>query len=356
VKRIHRRDFLKNALPACVAISARRGLSQTDGCAGIRSPEHLFPSFKAVSLRDLRLSDAAQLAVDTTGYIYVIARNPESAVRQYDPTGRLVRRFGGYGRADGQFVTPISICCDSARKLYTLDVALGRIQMFGQNGICEHSISMLSQGLQPSQVACRTPGSLYVASSPQAAKSPLIHRIDLNGRVLSSFIPTEERVATLNLWAIATGLVALGEEGSVYAGQRVTPIIGKFSPQGAHLLDIGTRPPCWVEPTNLPQPYPKDPASLDYILQRFTRLDNILLFRGNAVALSYRLAGESPRWLVQLYGPQGQPKGEPVQFDMRPAATDFNKTLYCRAAPSSIDRGANLDLRIYSMASGSQAL
>lgn len=51
-----------------------------------------------------------------------------------DETGRVLARFGGYGRGDGQFVTVHDLAADRAGTLYAIDVAGARVQKFIARG------------------------------------------------------------------------------------------------------------------------------------------------------------------------------------------------------------------------------
>lgn len=51
-----------------------------------------------------------------------------------DEAGRIISRFGGYGRGDGQFIAVHDLAIDARGALYAINVADARVQKFQRNG------------------------------------------------------------------------------------------------------------------------------------------------------------------------------------------------------------------------------
>jgi hypothetical protein len=120
------------------------------------------------------------IGFDPGGNIYILdAAN--SLVRVYTPSGQELFSFGGKGREDGQFWSPLSIAVSSA-ELYVLDmgnqaegykstVDAPRVQAFGLDGTFRHSWGTygIADGelLNPLSLCIDEEDRLYVADSAQ---------------------------------------------------------------------------------------------------------------------------------------------------------------------------------------------
>jgi hypothetical protein len=72
------------------------------------------------------------IAVDNIGYVYV-ADSGNSRIQKLTSDGKFISKWGSYGTGDGQFYGPYGIAVDLAGYVYSTDGC--RVQKFTQNGI-----------------------------------------------------------------------------------------------------------------------------------------------------------------------------------------------------------------------------
>lgn len=76
---------------------------------------------------DGQVNGAADIAIDSTGYIYLADDN---RVQKFDGNGRFVTKWGGEGSGDGQFQYPIGVAIDAPGNLYVADLNNDRVDKF----------------------------------------------------------------------------------------------------------------------------------------------------------------------------------------------------------------------------------
>ncbi len=94
-----------------------------------------YVSIQSFPLRDEpgRFDGASGIAVSANGTVVVVEQEGHQ-VQVFDNTGNPVRRWGRYGRAEGQFNRPARVVIDPTQNVYILDVGNRRIQKFDQQG------------------------------------------------------------------------------------------------------------------------------------------------------------------------------------------------------------------------------
>ena len=79
------------------------------------------------------LDEPYGITVDSKGNVYVLT-NHTPEVRKYTSKGRLIMKWGKYGRAPGEFSAPQAIAIDKDDNVYVADTDNNRIQKFDSNG------------------------------------------------------------------------------------------------------------------------------------------------------------------------------------------------------------------------------
>lgn len=73
------------------------------------------------------------IAVSSEGNVY-LSDADNSYIRVYDPLGKLLFKFGGFGAQDGKFCLPVGLFIDKADKVYAVDMNNARLQIFDKEG------------------------------------------------------------------------------------------------------------------------------------------------------------------------------------------------------------------------------
>lgn len=133
---------------------------------------------------DVRKGKPEDLCFAKTGNI-LVADTHYSRVVEFSPDGQLLRTFGTYGAADGQFIYPVGISCDRDGNIYVAEYGKSdRIQKFSAEGT--FILSWGSFGARPGQF--QRPSGLAVSSDNQVFVADAVnHRIqvfDTNGTLL----------------------------------------------------------------------------------------------------------------------------------------------------------------------------
>lgn len=79
--------------------------------------------------------------VATNGDIYVSDGYSNACVHHYDPSGKLIKSWGGPGTGPGEFNLPHNICCDIDNFIYVADRENSRVQIFDRLGRFEDQIN-----------------------------------------------------------------------------------------------------------------------------------------------------------------------------------------------------------------------
>ena len=99
------------------------------------------------------------LAVATDGTIYVSEYGGNDRIQVFAPDGRLLRSWGRYGEADGEFKRPQGLALAGDR-LYVADAANHRVQVFSRDGTF---VTAWSGVRYPYSVAVDDDGNVLVA-------------------------------------------------------------------------------------------------------------------------------------------------------------------------------------------------
>jgi DNA-binding beta-propeller fold protein YncE len=133
---------------------------------------------------DVRKGKPEDLCFANNGNI-LVADTHYSRVVEFTPDGQLLRTFGTYGAADGQFIYPVGIACDRDGNIYVAEYGKNdRIQKFSPAGT--FILSWGSFGAQPGQF--QRPSGVAVTRDNQVFVADAVnHRIQVfntNGKLL----------------------------------------------------------------------------------------------------------------------------------------------------------------------------
>lgn len=171
------------------------------------------------------------MAITPAGDVFVSDGYGNRRVVHFDPQGKFVKAWGGYGSGPGQFCLPHQIVADSRGILYVADRNSGRILLFDQQG---KFLDQWSQLIMPWGLTITPDDQLWVCgSSPQAwyrdgsyppPKDQIFMRFSTDGRLRQLWtvpmgLDGQEKPGQCN-WLHAA---AVDSQGNLYAGD----IIGK---------------------------------------------------------------------------------------------------------------------------------
>lgn len=119
------------------------------------------------------------IASDAQGNIYAIIDTvDELQVRKFDPSGKLLMKFGRKWGNNGEFQAPSDIAVDSQWNIYISDTDLKNIQKFDPSGKIVMKIST-----QAHKLAIDSQDNLYVADGEKSR----IQKFDSSGKLLTQF-------------------------------------------------------------------------------------------------------------------------------------------------------------------------
>jgi DNA-binding beta-propeller fold protein YncE len=130
------------------------------------------------------LRGASGVAVDQTGHVYVVDTNQHRVVK-FGPTFEVVRVWGSFGRADGQFQLRRGVALDRAGRVYVADWGNSRIQVFTAEGRFLAKWGRLSAEDLGGQFS---PSHVTVTDANEiVAYSTRVYRFSPSGRLLGSW-------------------------------------------------------------------------------------------------------------------------------------------------------------------------
>jgi hypothetical protein len=132
---------------------------------------------------------AADVAWDAQGNIFVADTGNNARVAKYTPDGVFVKSFGSKGADNDKFAGPSSIQVDAAGNVYVADPGNHRIQVLDNNLGYKSTIG----GVGDPSALCISPGAhpyLYSSDSnpvDNLDKGGTIYKMELNGTVVGKF-------------------------------------------------------------------------------------------------------------------------------------------------------------------------
>ena len=83
------------------------------------------------NIKQTALTEAQDVAIAADGSVYVLTLE---SIKKLDSSGKLLKEWGSWGSADGQFDGPSGITTDSSGNVYVADTYNHRIQKFTSDG------------------------------------------------------------------------------------------------------------------------------------------------------------------------------------------------------------------------------
>jgi len=165
------------------------------------------------------LNEPTDLAFGPAGEIYLLQGHgrAEERMLKFDKSGKLVKSWGGRGKAPGQFDTSHSIVVDAKGLLYVADRQNRRVQIFDRDGtyIKEWKFAGL-------------PCGLYIAPDRQmylvTGYSGQILKLDENGKTLAA---TGQPGKGLGEFGEAH-YMAISSSGEIWVADTIKPGLHKF--------------------------------------------------------------------------------------------------------------------------------
>lgn len=262
-----------NAAPSPAETGARAGLAYHDAReghesaarerrnAGVRPPARVRlaaastsisvprnqpPAFLALwTLGDYRYGRCrpTSAAVDRSGNLFAVMPN-DNAIYKYDRYGHLLTKWGGPGRANGQFRNPRGIAVDRDGNVFVADTGNERVQKFDDKGnfvskwghhAVGNSLTGYDNGgfFMPSSIATDAAGNVYVADESLAT----IQKFDNSGHFILKW--GGPRAGRGNGQFVTPDGLAVDAANDVYVVDRGNNRIQKFDARGRFLTKWG---------------------------------------------------------------------------------------------------------------------
>ncbi|HWR98902.1 MAG TPA: 6-bladed beta-propeller [Candidatus Methanoperedens sp.] len=178
---------------------------------------------------EYHFSEPKDLALDAQGNVYV-ADTYFHQVKVYSSTGKLLRKWGSPGAADGQFNNPYAIEVDAAGQVFVSDLSNCRIQVFDAEGRFLRKFGECGSG------AGQIDGAYGMALDPQGNVYLMEYP---NGRVQVF----SNDGAFLRQWPNLggpQGSIAVDSSGRVYVTNQWGYRVAVYSGDGTLLRYVGT--------------------------------------------------------------------------------------------------------------------
>ena len=155
------------------------------------------------------------VAFGTNGEIFVADGHQGSRVAKFSRDGKFIKSWGTKGDGPGQFNTPHAIATDSRGRLFVADRGNQRIQIFDQEG---NFLDQWKQFGRPSGILITADDTIYVA--------------DVQDKQGITYGSTKDGVVRGIISGTLPESIALGADGSIYAGETTTGrVLRKFVKQ-----------------------------------------------------------------------------------------------------------------------------
>lgn len=183
-----------------------------------------------------QLGNPRGLDVDKQGQVYV-ADTHNSQILVYNPQGKMLRKWGGFGKAPGQFISVTDVALDHDGNVWTCEYGAyhDRIQKFDPSGKPLLSVgkfgSKLGQFSRPQGIVAGPDGKMYVADAVN-------HRIQIlstDGQVLGAWGTVGSKPGQLEF----PYDVAFDKQGRLYVAEFGNCRVSVWTPEGKFLTTFG---------------------------------------------------------------------------------------------------------------------
>lgn len=153
-------------------------------------------------------------------------------------SGEFIASAGGGGEGPGEFLRPVAVIADEAA-VHALDWGANRITRFALDSDGLRHTGETQLPLSGATSFCRLGDDYLVMRYDEGRDGRILHRIDLDANVVSSFgSPFVEGSAFMANATDDGRLVCDEDHGRVYALSRAVPRVRGYSTNGALLWDI----------------------------------------------------------------------------------------------------------------------
>jgi DNA-binding beta-propeller fold protein YncE len=179
---------------------------------------------------------AFSVAIDSSGNVYVV--DPlNNEIRKLDPHGKVVKKWGGKGKARGRFRTPADIVVDDSDNVYVIDIFNHRVQKFTTQGKFITKWGRKGKGKGrfdcPHGIAVGPRGMIYVSDYNNGR----IQKFTPEGKYLSQFSTKEAKDENT-----LPGGLAIDRAGNIYVAELANSSVKKFTSDGKLIAEWGPRP------------------------------------------------------------------------------------------------------------------
>lgn len=180
------------------------------------------------------LGRPSDIAVGREGNVFV-AEYDSHRIQKFDPSGRLLGEWGGYGNGDGQFVYPSGIAVGDNGIIYVADLGNSRIEMFSDDGGYIGQWGTAGKGIgefsMPHGIALDGSGNVYVA--------------DMGNHRVQKFTATGKCLGSIGGFGRKDGLFLSPADVAVYDNTVIVSdidrnMIQSFTTDGAFINAWGT--------------------------------------------------------------------------------------------------------------------
>lgn len=185
--------------------------------------------------------------------MYVVDSD-NNRIQKFDASGKLLMKFGTYGKGDGQFYSPYDIMIDRLNNIYVVDTGNRRIQKFAQVATCTKEkpvITSISPVSGTTGTMVTLSGSGFKPTSTVLIGDNITESTPVNvspdGHLLAFIFPqaaltissTETytlRVSNVGNVSIASGLAS---NSVLFNVSNQKPSITVLSPNGGEVYQLG---------------------------------------------------------------------------------------------------------------------
>ena len=184
--------------------------------------------------------------VDKNGLVYICDTH-KHCIKVFTQSGEYVRTIGQRGRGPGDLLLPSKIAVSPSGDLVVCELDGNRMQWFSPEGKSKR----INQDLKTiSWLGITTGNETAVYHKEDTFKTRKLVAIqDGNGKVLRHIGTYHDRAPD---YMSAEGLVFTMDSGdNIYAANRLTPVIRKYSPSGRMILAVTYETPLKISPVEI---------------------------------------------------------------------------------------------------------
>lgn len=283
---------------------------------------------KLVPLKRITLAKAAgrvdqTVSLPSGGYLIRDAdllKEATQALEVYDPSGRFLRKIGGYGPRPGSYQALKQIALGTDGTIWVADL-MGRLSLFDLGGRLLETKLIQAPGYQVEGIALDEPRGLFYLSGCLPTHTYLergckvVHQYSLKERkFLRSLADNDPQIGQKNLLSFSDNALDVDAQGLVWVVDapimrlvRVDPATGKSV--GFTIRSNTVKPLGKVEPG----------ADIDVLYKNAYLLERVVAIPGGVVV---SVRGPNGAYLLEVFDAQGRQ----IAVDLKPPGKLVGKT------------------------------